>query len=197
MQAVEGAGMEKTPYDAAFYARDAGWRGDYVRMASWLASHLDFQSVCDFGCGGGLMLSEMLKIGKKVRGVDGSPYALEAADPAVRPFLSQVNLERLLCMPADLVMCTEVVEHLGAAFADTLVQSLTDSARHWIYLTAATPGQGGTDHVNEQPHSYWIEKLEARGFGFRKDLTDRFREHLVGIKPWWFQKNALIFRRGA
>lgn len=187
--------MKDGLYDAAFYAQHGVWKGDYVRVASWLLASLDFESACDLGCGSGLVLSEMLKAGKKVWGVDGSPDAITAADPALRPFLAVVDLEKPFCFKADLVVCMEVAEHLEEKFADTLVGSLVESADRWIYLTAATPGQGGLDHVNEQPHSYWVEKLRAKGFELVPGLTAKIRTYLIGIAAKWFQQNSMIFKR--
>jgi hypothetical protein len=74
-------------------------------------------------------------------------------------------LDELLRLRADLCVSTEVAEHLPAAFADTHVSYLCRTADA-VLMTAATPGQGGTDHVNEQPHSYWIETYCGHGFDY-------------------------------
>ncbi len=38
-----------------------------------------------------------------------------------------------------------------------------------VILTAATPGQGGAGHINEQHHQYWIDKAkEAHGLVFEE-----------------------------
>ena len=33
-----------------------------------------------------------------------------------------------------------------------------------ICFSAAVPGQGGYQHINEQFQDYWIEKFRARGY---------------------------------
>jgi methylase of polypeptide subunit release factors len=194
--------MEEDIYTKEFFERHVrDYRADYVRMARWLLSNLDFQNVVDLGCGSGLMIAELLVAGKRVLGVDGCENALGTpADEHVRPFMKFADLRQPLLSPADLVICTEVAEHLAPEFADVLIDSIANSSRRWIYFTGATPGQGGDHHVNEQPHVYWVEKLEERGFVLAEEATRALRLHLVGtdgsgLKAWWFPRNALIFKR--
>jgi hypothetical protein len=52
-------------------------------------------------------------------------------------------------LTADLVLSIEVAEHLPGAWADRYVNFLYEIAKRAIVITAAIPGQGGTDHVNE------------------------------------------------
>ena len=183
-------------YTPAFFEKHLEWKAEYETQAQWLADNLDFESAVDFGCGNALILTRLLALGKKVHGIDGSRNAFQYASPEIRPYLAVMDLRVLISSYADLVICTEVAEHLHAEHADTLVESLAFSARKWIYFTAATPGQGGTDHVNEQPHGYWIEKFLGKGFDLVTH-TARFREHLrARLKQTvWFPANAMIFRR--
>ena len=51
----------------------------------------------------------------------------------------------------DLVICTEVAEHLLAEHADTLIENIDRAAAEWVFFTAAALGQRGFGHVNEQP----------------------------------------------
>jgi hypothetical protein len=56
-------------------------------------------------------------------------------------------IERLEIRRADVVVSTEVAEHLPKPFAETFVEYLCRLADS-VVMTAATPGQSGTDHVN-------------------------------------------------
>jgi hypothetical protein len=49
------------------------------------------------------------------------------------------------------VICTEVAEHLLAEHADALIENIDRAAAEWVFFTAATLGQRGFGHVNEQP----------------------------------------------
>ena len=60
-------------------------------------------------------------------------------------------------------MCLEVAEHLPSAMANVLVRQLTAVAPV-ILFSAAIPGQGGTDHLNERFPSYWRGLFEAYGY---------------------------------
>ena len=75
-----------------------------------------------------------------------------------------------------------------------LLSSLSDH----VVMTAAPPGQGGTDHVNEQPNSYWIEKFRKRGFRYDETLTQRTRTDWKekGAADFYY-RNVMIFARGA
>lgn len=75
----------------------------------------------------------------------------------------------------DVAVSMEVAEHLPESVADRYLDLLTRLSPV-IVFTAATPGQGGTDHVNEQPHSYWIEKYRDRGFEHLTETSLRWRD---------------------
>jgi hypothetical protein len=63
-------------------------------------------------------------------------------------------------------------------------------------MSAATIGQGGLDHVNEQPHEYWIEKMERRGFDYDGHTSVRVRQEWAGMGvASWYVNNTMIFRR--
>lgn len=96
----------------------------------------------------------------------------------------------------DTAVSMEVAEHLPETVADRYVDLLSSLAP-WIVFTAAAPGQGGTDHVNEQPASYWIDKFQARGFCFVEDRSHEWREEWEksGDVADWYYKNLMILRR--
>jgi hypothetical protein len=52
-----------------------------------------------------------------------------------------------------MVTSFEVAEHIPERLEDRYVDMLC-LLGNLIVISAATPGQGGMDHVNEQPHAY-------------------------------------------
>jgi hypothetical protein len=91
----------------------------------------------------------------------------------------------------------EVAEHLPASVAGSFVALLCRAA-HAVVFTAAVPGQGGSDHVNEQPREYWIARFDARGFAYDGDRTERWREQWRGAGVCrWYHENLMIFIRGS
>jgi len=185
-------------YGREFFEKRVPRRPEYSLVADAIARHLNFSSVLDLGCGNGFLIARLAALGKTVSGVDGSSHAIDWAVPEIA---GQIELQDLT-QPfsgerRDLVICSEVAEHLDACFAETLVDSICINTRGLVFFTAATPGQGGRNHVNEQPLQYWIEKFRSRSFSFDEATTDAIRQELAAcIKTVrWFTRNAMVFRR--
>lgn len=183
-------------YDREFFAAHLPWRDEYSLIADALAARLGFSSVLDLGCGNGFLIARLLELGKTAQGVDGSPHAVALAAPQAAPRIEVRDLRTPLRLGRhDLVICSEVAEHLDACHADTLVDNVCASCGRWVFFTAATPGQGGHHHVNEQPHEYWIDKFERRGVRLDAQATRALREEFSARLHtlWWFTRNAMIF----
>jgi len=155
-------------------------------------------SVVDLGCGTAVYLREFERQGIEVCGIEGSNHAI--ADARIHAgSIRQADLTEPLAAPLvdrqyDLVISFEVAEHLPVAKADTFVDNITRLGKT-IVFSAAQPGQGGADHVNEQPPQYWIDLFERRGFRFHPDRTRQLREELTRRNTvWWLQRNALVFQ---
>lgn len=173
---------------------------EYAKVANILGEQLAFNSVIDVGCGPGLILERLRQLEYDVTGLDGSKFALEKAPKSVP--IQLVDLTTWDPAPGDardLVICSELLEHIPAEHADKLVDTITSLARERIFLTAATPGQGGHGHVNEQPNSYWIEKVTRRGFRYDAWGTDRMRaalaKELRQTLTWFAGGNTMLFER--
>jgi SAM-dependent methyltransferase len=183
-------------YDRRFFARQVPWRHEYDIVADALAARLPFNDVLDLGCGSGFLIARLARHGKAVTGVDGSPDSHIFAAAEVRHKIMIRDLRQPLDLGRyDLVICSEVAEHLPAAHADTLVASVCRNAVGWVFFTAALPGQGGHGHVNEQPHDYWIDKFRRRGYPFDLPRTMAIRQDLAGSLRLirWFARNAMLF----
>jgi SAM-dependent methyltransferase len=183
-------------YDRGFFEAHLPWQAEYDLIADALAGRLAFSSVLDLGCGNGFLIARLAALGREVEGVDGSPHAVELAAPAVAQRIRVMDLTAPVRLAArDLVICSEVAEHLDARHAETLVDNVCLNCRRWVFFTAATPGQGGHHHVNEQPHAYWADKFERRGFRLEAQLTHALRGELAARLNtlWWFTNNAMVF----
>lgn len=164
-------------------------------IVDYLGSALDIKpaSVIDVGCG----LAQWLKVFEdtchsEVLGIDGFHVPFENS------YISEANRLRVdLCdfihspvsRSYDLVLCLEVAEHLDLSLADVLVDKLV-SLGNTILFSAAIPGQTGENHVNEQPHRFWLDKFEERGFlildPFRKIFWNDSRVN------WWYSQNLFL-----
>ena len=157
-------------YDAAWFKKDfdhPGVREDFHLIADGIYRQFRPLFVHDYGCGPGMILERLLDHGVYVKGYEGSSHGVAHADERVRKFIMHEDLTTMkpYAGPASdggLVICTEVAEHLEHEHADHLVDLLVAHMCPIIF-TAAIPGQGGHDHVNEQPKEYWIDKFMDRG----------------------------------
>jgi hypothetical protein len=180
-------------YPDGYFAR---FRGGATRSAEIVLpivkAGMEVSIVVGFGCGTGAWLSVWQRLGvQNIVGCDG-PYV----DPGSLMFDSSsfvpVDLSKQLSLGRrfDLAQSLEVAEHLppeaAASFVDTLV-----SHAPVILFSAASPGQGGEHHVNEQPLEYWGALFRRHGF----QPIDAVRPRLVGEKrvERWYRYNSMLF----
>src|SRR5262249_2270842 len=92
----------------------------------------------------------------------------------------------------DLAMSLEVAEHLLPASAEIFVASLTGLS-DVIMFGAAYTAQGGRNHYNEQPPTYWAKLFAAQGFV----PFDLFRAAVWGSEQveFWYQQNTFLYVR--
>ena len=180
------------PYTDAFFADvertsvSSARRVVPVAVVGWRPA-----SVIDVGCGEGIWAAVFEAEGVPAVGVDG-----EYVRPERRLVDRFVVWDLREPLPAlgrfDLCVSLEVGEHLPPAAATPFVAGLAGLADR-VLFSAAVPGQGGTDHINEQPHEYWIERF-ARA-GFRADTA--WREQFAADEDvaWWYRQNMIVFER--
>src|SRR5262249_51654275 len=98
-----------------------------------------------------------------------------------------VDLEKpiRLSRTFEMAVCLEVGEHLNPARADTFVDDLTRLAPVVVF-SAAIPGQGGTNHINEQWPSYWTALFAKR----RYQVFDCLR-----VRLWYDERIAVCYRQ--
>jgi SAM-dependent methyltransferase len=138
------------------------------------------KSVIDIGCGPGLYLLPYKEAGFEVHGIDACSAAGGLLDEGefVRTDL------RFPYTPAhryNLAICFEVAEHLEEHWADRLVDTICDCA-DIVLFTGAVPGQGGTFHLNEQPHEYWLTKFKERHDYVLHPQHEAMRNFLEGYR---------------
>ena len=187
-------------YNTDFFDRDV--EGPAARSAQRIAQSIinDFRvtRVVDVGCGTGALLEALRDMGCEVFGLEYAKAALKYCR-ARRLNVAKFDLERNIFndnRTFDIAVSMEVAEHLPETVADRYLDLLTQLSSIVIF-TAAPPGQGGTNHVNEQPPSYWIDKYQQRGFEHAEDISKRWREtwKASGDVQSWYYQNLMIFRR--
>lgn len=155
-------------------------------------------SLVDVGCGTGALMEAVRQAGIRVKGFEYSEAALAFCRKRNLD-VTKFDLEKDVLTAGerfDVAVSMEVAEHLPASVADKYVDLLTRLS-DTVVFTAAPPGQGGQDHVNEQPPEYWIEKFAGRGLGFDNEVTKSWRDdwQSSGRVAEWYYKNLLVFRK--
>ena len=165
-------------YDADYFRKDVELSA--VRSADAIAdsvlSDLNPSTVVDVGCGTGALLEAFQKRGCQVFGLEYAESALEYCRKRNLD-VQKFDLEKEALKhhrTFDVAISMEVAEHLPETCADRYVALLTSLSRS-IVFTAAPPGQQGTDHVNEQPPEYWIDKFQSQGFEHDTMLSNRWK----------------------
>ena len=153
------------------------------------------KSVLDVGCGTGIWLKVFEEQGMlDYIGVDGSHLSIDMLKIPARNFLVQDLREPfLLDRKFDLVISLEVAEHLEEQYAQQFVRTLI-SHGDTILFSAAIPGQGGQNHLNEQWPEYWQKKFEEHGF-FLMDIIRPLIWKNEKI-DWWYRQNIFLVTKG-
>lgn len=180
-------------YDRAFY--DSQVDGS-ARSASTIVpivlSLFRMHSVIDVGCGTGCWAREFFVRGiTDYLGIDGSyvdTSMLRIPQERFQPADLRQPLE--ITRRFDLACCLEVAEHLPALRAQGLVAELTALA-DVVLFSAAIIHQGGTDHINEQPQSYWARLFANQGYVALDCIRPKIYQN--PDVEWWYQQNILIF----
>ncbi len=154
---------------------------------------LQVKSVLDVGCGTGTWLKVFSKkYGvTDFEGIDGAyiDYNQLVID---RVHFKEIDLRNPFDLQRkfDLVLCLEVAEHLPEQSADAIVASLCKHA-DTILFSAAIPGQGGQNHLNEQWPEYWQQKFLGHGFYFH-DVIRPLIWNNEKVERWYKQNMFLV-----
>ncbi len=149
-------------------------------------------SVLDVGCGRGAWLKACHELGSTLLlGFDGgSNNQTSMIDGAIN--FQSINLNEPFSVPdkVDLAMTLEVAEHLEPSTAPLFVKCLTD-ASDAVLFSAAYTKQGGTYHINEQPHTFWANLFAEHDFV----PFDLFRPVFWGNEDvcFWYRQNVFLY----
>jgi SAM-dependent methyltransferase len=153
-------------------------------------------SVVDVGCGLGNWLHVARELGvPKVAGIDTDHFdSVKRGLSSSEYFCHDLNKPLVNFEKFDLVICLEVAEHLAAESAENLIKTLTGLGEI-ILFSAAIPGQGGQDHLNEQWPDYWQQKFYTQDYIFLDCLRPRIWNN-SNIKFWYRQNIFLVVKKG-
>jgi 2-polyprenyl-3-methyl-5-hydroxy-6-metoxy-1,4-benzoquinol methylase len=165
-------------------------------MAATIERIFKPNSVIDVGCGAGALLAQLKQDGLEVRGLEYSDAGIACCrEKGVHVEKFDLETEESILGKSDVTISFEVAEHLPESLADNYVRVISQFSPV-VIMSAATIGQGGLDHVNEQPHEYWIAKMQRRGFDYDIQSSHQVRKEWAGKGvASWYVNNTMIFRR--
>ena len=165
---------------------------DSPAIVSALRAH--FPGACrviDVGAGSGAFAAEARRQGLTATAIERSRHGRRLAK---RHGIRALHFDLRATPPTtvegrlDLAYCFEVAGHIPSELADELVDFLCQLAPA-VAFTAASPGQGGTGHINEQPAGYWTARFAARGYA-----PTPLSLPTAELSPHWGKTNVLAFR---
>lgn len=138
--------------------RGSKWAGIVLQVAA----DYDCGSILDYGCGQGSLIQTLRPMAPGLR--------LTEYDPAVP---GKDNLPTF----ADLVVCTDVLEHIEPDRLDAVLAHLRGLARKalWVVISTKTSNKiladGRNAHLIVQSFKWWKPRLRAAGFVIKPPPT--------------------------
>lgn len=182
-------------YDDEYYSADydqsgvpyqrseALWRDRFAALARGIVETLAPRSVLDVGCASGMLVEALRQLGVDATGVDISEAAVEQVPPPLRPYCKVGSILDDFGSKYDLIVCSEVVEHLLPFVASSAISNLCAHAD--TVLFSSTPDDfAEPTHLNVQTGDYWGKLFLRNGF-----TRDGFRD------ASFLAPHAAIFRR--
>jgi len=162
-------------YTDEYYAQDhveesaVANYADHVLHYARLMLGRDAASVLEIGCAGGWFTMEFLRRGIDVQALEGSrsgnERALRRGVPPDRLMRHDVRKPLDLGRKFDIVVCTEVAEHVEPPFSSVLINNITSHGDVvWFSFTAPAEHEAHYHHCNEQPEKFWRNLFDFAGF---------------------------------
>ena len=169
-------------------------------IVPYVLNYIEPKSIIDIGCGLGQWVSVFKRHGaNNVLGVDGShvPKEMRKIDEFyefdlrnIKELKNKLQIEKYYHDNFDLCISLEVAEHLPEYLADDFISALTDFS-NYILFSAAINNQTGENHINEQPHGYWIDKFQQKDY-ICYDLFRKIFWNNTSVN-WWYRQNMYLF----
>ena len=156
-------------------------------------------NVLDYGCAKGFLLKAFHLLGyKNVFGMDISQYAIDYADPVVKPKLANISgravLRDVFGVPFDLAIFKDVMEHIPAADVPGLLQGIAEcSARLFIAVPLGLDNSSDrfvipamhndVTHITIKDRQFWESAVQDNGWEI---LESEYT--YPGMKTNWSEK---------
>jgi hypothetical protein len=139
-----------------------GKGGKWADAVAWLCKQFECWSVLDYGCGQGSLKRKLDDL--------GVPFSVREYDPAIDGKDASPTF-------ADLVVCTDVLEHIELDRLRAVMNHIHGLARKVILLSVAldpankTLSDGRNAHLIQKPPAWWEARIDEHGMDIL-DLPD-------------------------
>lgn len=132
-----------------------------------LAEQLRTKDILDYGCGKSSLSLHL-------------PFSIKQYDPAIKKYEDKPN-------PADVVVCTDVLEHIEPECLDNVLQHLSVLTKQMGLFTASTKpaiktlADGRNAHLIVKPGNWWL--LKILNYFDVKEFKEDANECVFFVKP--------------
>jgi hypothetical protein len=125
----------------------------YAPLVTEIVNKLEVTHLLDYGCGSLLNLYKHIKPARKL--------TYQAFDPGTEEYAEEP-------VPAEMVACIDVLEHIEPQFLDKVLDDLRRLTEVVLFCTVHTGpavktlSDGRNAHLTQEPMSWWLPKLMDR-----------------------------------
>lgn len=154
----------------------------YAGIVAEVINRLEIGHLLDYGCGSRLSLAQGLK------GKVGHKLKYQAYDPCVEKYSSPP-------VPAELVVCLDVLEHIEEDHIDEVLDHLEELTESIGFFSVdcgpalKNMSDGRNAHILQRPPEWWLPRIMARF-----DL-ETFQVTWRGEEPEWIKFYVLVHAR--
>jgi hypothetical protein len=164
---LEGASIYNRAYYESYkdqpYERSDVWMQLFQNFAAHIVRDLRPKSALDAGCAMGFLVEALRDRGVEAYGFDVSDYALSRAREDIKPFLWRASATTPLDRDYDVIISTEVLEHLSPVEAEVAVENICHHSSDVIFSSSPDDFREPT-HLNVRGPEYWAELFAHHGF---------------------------------